>query len=162
MAKTTLSVNGLLMELEVEPHESLNHVLRERLGLTGTKMGCDTGGCGSCTVLVDGKAVYSCMTYALQAEGKQVLTIEGLQDEAGLAPIQRAFVDKGGLQCGFCTPGFVMSAYALLLASGEPSDAQIRDALVGNICRCTGYVKIIDSVKAAASSKKPRAARRRA
>lgn len=159
MEKVTLSVNGRLAVLEIEPHESLNHVLRERLGLTGTKRGCDTGGCGSCTVLVDSRAVYSCMTYAMQVDGKEVLTIEGLHDEAGLAPIQRAFVEKGGLQCGFCTPGFVMSAYALLLANDQPTDEEIRDTLVGNICRCTGYVKILDSVKAAASSKKSRAAR---
>lgn len=159
MAKVTLSINGRSTPLEVEAHESLNEVLRERLRLTGTKRGCDTGGCGSCTVLVDGKAVYSCMTYAMQVVGKEVLTIEGLHDEAGLAPIQRAFVEKGGLQCGFCTPGFVMSAYALLLPGGEPSDAKIRDALIGNICRCTGYVKIIDSVKEAARAKKTRRAK---
>jgi len=145
--------------LEVEPHESLNQILRERLGLTGTKKGCDTGGCGSCTVLVDGRAVYSCMTYAVQLGGKNVVTIEGLQDQGRLAPLQQAFVEKGGLQCGFCTPGFIMSAYALLLANPNPTDSQIRDALIGNICRCTGYVKILDSVKAAASSKKSRPAR---
>jgi carbon-monoxide dehydrogenase small subunit len=103
--KVGLAVNGRKMELDVEPHESLNHLVRERLGLTRTKRGCDSGGCGSCTVLVDGKAVYSCMTYAMQVAGKEVLTIEGLQGEKGLAPIQEAFVQKGGLQCGFCTPG---------------------------------------------------------
>lgn len=151
--KVGLSVNGRKMEVDVEPHESLNHLVRERLGLTGTKRGCDSGGCGSCTVLVAGKAVYSCMTYAMQVAGKEVLTIEGLNGEKGLAPIQEAFVQKGGLQCGFCTPGFVMSAYALLLANPDPTDSQIRDALVGNICRCTGYVKIIESVKAAGAKR---------
>lgn len=157
MEKVTLSVNGRSVVLDIAPHESLNHLLRERLGLTGTKRGCDTGGCGSCTVLLEGRAVYSCMTYAMQAAGKKVLTIEGLQDEKGLAPVQRAFVEEGGLQCGFCTPGFVMSAHALLLENPDPTDSQIRDALVGNICRCTGYVKILESVRAAAKMKKSRA-----
>jgi carbon-monoxide dehydrogenase small subunit len=156
MEKVSLSVNGRPVALDIETHESLNHLLRERLGLTGTKRGCDTGGCGSCTVLLDGRAVYSCMTYAMQAAGRKVLTIEGLQDEKGLAPVQRAFVEEGGLQCGFCTPGFVMSAQALLLENPDPTDSQIRDALIGNICRCTGYVKILESVRAAANLKKSR------
>lgn len=154
MAKVSLTINGRRLAVEAEPHESLNYLLRERLGLTGTKRGCDSGGCGSCTVLLDGKAVYSCMTYAMQAAGKEVVTIEGLQGEKELAPIQRAFVEEGGLQCGFCTPGFVMSSYALLLANPDPTDSQIRDALIGNICRCTGYVKILKSVKAAVRLKK--------
>ena len=151
--KIGLTINGRNMEVDVQPHESLNHLLRENLGLTGTKRGCESGGCGSCTVMVEGKAVYSCMTYAVQVAGKEIVTIEGLKGEKGLAPIQEAFVEKGGLQCGYCTPGFVMSAYALLLATPDPTEAQIRDALVGNICRCTGYVKIIESVKAASAKK---------
>lgn len=153
MTKVTMSVNGREFVADVEPYESLNELLRDRLGLTGTKSGCDTGGCGSCTVLVDGKAVYSCMTYAMQVIGRKVQTIEGLQDEAGLAPVQRAFVEEGGLQCGFCTPGFIMSAQALLLATPDPTEAQIRDALIGNLCRCTGYVKIVESVKAASKAR---------
>ncbi len=148
-------VNGRAYDLDVAPHESLNQVLRERLGLTGTKMGCDTGGCGSCTVAVDGKAVYSCMMFAFQAVGKSVVTVEGLQNEGQLHPIQQAFAENGGLQCGYCTPGFLMSAYALLLNKSEPTDSEIRDALVGNICRCTGYIKIIQSVKAGSKLRKP-------
>ncbi len=151
--KVRILVNGRAYDLDIEPHESLNQVLRERLGLTGTKMGCDTGGCGSCTVTVDGRAVYSCMMFAMQAVGKSILTVEGLQSGGQLHPIQQAFAENGGLQCGYCTPGFIMSTHALLLDEAEPTDSEIRDALVGNICRCTGYVKIIQSVKAASQLK---------
>jgi carbon-monoxide dehydrogenase small subunit len=154
MERVALSVNGRSYNLQIEPYESLNHVLRERLDLTGTKKGCETGGCGSCTVVVSGKAVYSCMMYALQAVGKKVLTVEGLQSEQALNPLQRAFVENGGLQCGYCTPGFIMSAYALLQGNDEPTDSEIRDALIGNLCRCTGYVKIHKSVKAASEMKR--------
>jgi carbon-monoxide dehydrogenase small subunit len=153
--KIHILVNGRAYDVDIAPHESLNRVLREKLGLTGTKMGCDTGGCGSCTVVVDGRAVYSCMMLALQAENKNVVTVEGLQGEGQLHPIQQAFADNGGLQCGYCTPGFLMSAYALLLNNPEPTDSEIRDALVGNICRCTGYIKIIQSVKAGSKLGKP-------
>jgi len=153
--KLHILVNGRAYDLDIAPHESLNQVLRERLGLTGTKVGCDTGGCGSCTVVVDGKAVYSCMMLAFQAAGKSVVTVEGLQSDGQLHPLQQAFTENGGLQCGYCTPGFLMSAYALLLAKSEPTDSEIRDALVGNICRCTGYIKIIQSVKAGSKLRKP-------
>jgi aerobic carbon-monoxide dehydrogenase small subunit len=153
--KIHILVNGRTYDVDIAPHESLNHVLREKLGLTGTKRGCDTGGCGSCTVAVDGRAVYSCMMFAYQAVGKSVVTVEGLQNEGELHPIQHAFAENGGLQCGYCTPGFLMSAYALLLNKSEPTDSEIRDALVGNICRCTGYIKIIQSVKAGSKLTKP-------
>ncbi|HEV2138204.1 MAG TPA: (2Fe-2S)-binding protein [Nitrososphaerales archaeon] len=153
--KMHILVNGRTYDVDMAPQESLNHVLREKLGLTGTKMGCDTGGCGSCTVVVDGRAVYSCMMFAYQAIGKSVVTVEGLQSDGELHPIQHAFVENGGLQCGYCTPGFLMSTYALLLNKSEPTDSEIRDALVGNICRCTGYIKIIQSVKAGSKLTKP-------
>ena len=149
MEAVALTINGEKISLSVEPFESLNFVIRERLGLIGTKRGCETGGCGSCTVILDGKAVYSCMTYVLQCRGKEVTTIEGLQIGTRLDPLQESFMDKGGLQCGFCTPGFIMASRALLDKSPHPSDAEIRDALVGNLCRCTGYKKIFDSVRAA-------------
>ncbi|MDA4129911.1 MAG: (2Fe-2S)-binding protein [Thaumarchaeota archaeon] len=146
----TLSINGQNFSLAIEPFESLNYVIRDRLGLIGTKKGCETGGCGSCTVIADGKAIYSCMTYALQCQDRKIRTIEGLLKGSELDPIQIGFMDYGGLQCGFCTTGFIMSSRALLDKIPSPSDAQIRDALVGNLCRCTGYKKIFDSVKAAA------------
>ncbi len=150
LVSITLSINGRRFPVSIEPSDSLNYVLREKLGLTGTKRGCETGGCGSCTVIVDGKAAYSCMLYAMQAEGKQIITIEGLQKGDELDPVQESFMDKGGLQCGYCTSGFIMSARALLDSVSRPSEKEIRDALVGNLCRCTGYTKIFESVKAAA------------
>ena len=147
----SLVVNGQETSLRVEPGERLLDLLRERLGLTGTKEGCGNGECGACTVLVDGLAVNSCLYPALEAEGKEVTTIEGLLGPGGrLSPVQRAFVDHGGIQCGFCSPGMIMSATALLAANPSPSDEEIRDALVGNLCRCTGYVQILASVRAAA------------
>jgi len=125
-------------------------VIRDKLGLTGTKKGCETGGCGSCTVIVDGRAVYSCMMYAMQAMGKEIQTIEGLQGELGeMHVVQKSFMEAGGLQCGYCTPGFIMSAKALLDRNPTPSDDEIKDALVGNLCRCTGYTKIFDSIRLA-------------
>jgi len=145
----TLSINGQNFKLSIDPFESLNYVVRERLGLLGTKRGCETGGCGSCTVIVEGRAIYSCMMYAMQCEGRKITTIEGLQNGPELDQIQISFMDKGGLQCGFCTTGFIMSSKALLEKNPSPSEAQIRDALVGNLCRCTGYKKIFESVKAA-------------
>lgn len=146
----SLRVNGRTYRIEAEPHETLNSVLRERLGLTGTKKGCDTGGCGACTVLVDRRPVYSCMMNIFQTEGKEVFTIEGLSLDGQLNPVQDAFVKVGGLQCGFCTPGFVVSATALLDVDPNPSEEEIREVLVGNLCRCTGYSKIIEAVKEAA------------
>ncbi len=144
-----IKVNSVEYSLNIDPYETLNRVLRERLGLTGTKRGCDYGGCGSCTALVDGKAVYSCMYPALKAEGKEVTTIEGLSKGEELDSLQKAFLEHGGLQCGYCTPGFIMSAKALTLRNPDPSERDIRYALSGNICRCTGYSKILESVKAA-------------
>lgn len=149
MEELRISVNGIKYRLFIEPWESLNYVIRERLGLTGTKKGCETGGCGSCTVVIDGKPIYSCMMLALQAEGKEILTIEGLQKEGKLDPVQIAFMNAGALQCGYCTPGFIMVTWALLRQDSNPSESKIRDFLVGNICRCTGYVKIIEAVKMA-------------
>ncbi len=152
MEEVAFSINGQNTSLFIEPFESLNSIIRDRLGLMGTKRGCETGGCGSCTVMVDGRAVYSCMMYALQCQGKKITTIEGLQKGSQLDQVQISFMDKSGLQCGFCTPGFIMSARALLEKVPSPSGEQIRDALVGNLCRCTGYKKIFDSVKDAAEA----------
>lgn len=157
-----LNINGKDYAVEILPSDSLNKVLREYLGFTGTKRGCDLGGCGSCTVIVDGKAYYSCMYPAFRASGRKVLTIEGLEAEDGLLdPIQEAFITKGGFQCGYCTPGFIMSAKALLIQNSAPTDAEIKEAIGGNICRCTGYVKIMESIKYAIElNKQPSAARR--
>jgi carbon-monoxide dehydrogenase small subunit len=144
-----LKINSKKYTVKIEPWETLNYVLREKLGLTGTKRGCDTGGCGSCTVVVDGKPVYSCMMFAFQAEGKDIVTVEGKENDKLLLAIRKGFLEMGGLQCGFCTPGFIMSAYALLLKNPKPTREQIREALVGNLCRCTGYVKIFESIEKA-------------
>lgn len=145
----TLNVNGLQHRLEVDHRWTLLRVLRESLDLTGAKRGCDRGECGACTVLLDGRPVYSCMLLAVQVGRRQVLTVEGLAS-GGLHPVQRAFVERDGGQCGFCTPGFVMSAVALLQARPDPSEEDIRQALAGNLCRCNAYGRIIESVKAAA------------
>ncbi|MBK7580651.1 MAG: (2Fe-2S)-binding protein [Myxococcales bacterium] len=151
----SFEVNGEAARLSVEPHARLIDVLREALGLMGTKEGCSNGECGACTVLVDGRPVCSCLLPALEVEGCKVLTIEGLAGPGGdLSDLQRAFVDKGGVQCGFCTPGMLMSAHALLERTPEPSEAQIRNALTGNLCRCTGYAQIIESVSHAASARR--------
>ena len=154
MAKriVNLSVNGRAREDAVAEHTLLLDYLREQLGLTGSKRGCDGGECGACTVLVDGKPTLSCITLACRCEGKDVLTIESLANNARLSALQSAFNEKLGTQCGFCTPGMVMAAQALLLREPDPSEDQIREALSGNICRCTGYVKIIESVQAAAAA----------
>jgi aerobic carbon-monoxide dehydrogenase small subunit len=156
--KISLYINDRRFNLFVDPGESLNHLIREQLGMIGTKRGCETGGCGSCTLIVDGRAVYSCMMYAMQASGKHITTVEGLQNGSRLDPIQESFMDKGGLQCGFCTTGFIMSAKALLDKNPSPTEEEVRDSLVGNLCRCTGYKKIFDSVMAAADAtrSKPR------
>ena len=147
----TFFLNDRRQSVAIEPGDSLNFVIREKLGLTGTKKGCETGGCGACTVLLDGRPVYSCMTYAMQVRGRKVVTIEGLSGaQAKLDPVQKSFMENGGLQCGYCTPGFIMASKGLLLKNPEPSDSEIRDALVGNLCRCTGYTKIFESVRKAA------------
>lgn len=142
-----LTVDGKEYEVGISTYDSLNKVLREYLGLTGTKRGCDFGGCGSCTVIVNGKACYSCMYPAIRAKGKDILTVEGLEKDGELDSVQEAFVTKGGFQCGYCTPGFIMSVKALLMANPNPTEDQMKDAVVGNICRCTGYVKIMESIK---------------
>lgn len=150
MKQVRLTVNGTLYELNVQPWEALLEVIRDKLGLTGTKEGCGLGECGACTVIMDGKTVNSCLVLAVEADGKQITTIEGLSDGERLHPIQEAFVQRGGLQCGFCTPGMIMSAKALLDENPNPSEAEIRKGLAGNLCRCTGYTKIIESVTFAA------------
>lgn len=146
-----LTVNGKPFEREVDAETRLLDLLREGLHLTGTKEGCGEGECGACTVLIDGRPVNSCLVLAPQADGADVLTIEGVADGDRLHPIQQAFVDAGGVQCGFCTPGFIMSTYALLRDTPDPTDDEIRSALEGNLCRCTGYGKIVEAVQLAAA-----------
>jgi aerobic-type carbon monoxide dehydrogenase small subunit (CoxS/CutS family) len=145
----TVRVNGAPRALLVAPARTLLDVLRTELGLTGAKMGCDDGNCGACTVHVDGRAVKSCLMLAHQARGRDVVTIEGIGTEERLHPLQQAFVDRFAVQCGYCTPGMIMTAKALLDAHPEATEADIRRALYGTICRCTGYVKIIEAVEAA-------------
>jgi carbon-monoxide dehydrogenase small subunit len=148
--RITLTVNGLVYELEVEPRERLIDVLRYKLGYTGVKEGCSTGDCGSCTVLLDGKPVTSCLVLAVSANGKSIVTVEGIAREGKLHPVQQAFVEHGAVQCGFCTPGFIVNSYALLNENPNPDVETIRYWLAGNLCRCTGYQKIIKAVLAAA------------
>ncbi|KLU59803.1 nicotinate dehydrogenase small FeS subunit [Peptococcaceae bacterium CEB3] len=146
-----LRVNGIAHTLEVEPQARLLDVLREQLGLTGAKEGCGEGECGACTVLMDGLAVNSCLVLAHQARGRSITTVEGLAAAGGLDRLQQAFIDQGAIQCGYCTPGMLMSAKALLLAEPDPTEEQIRLALAGNLCRCTGYVNIIKAIREAAA-----------
>ena len=148
--KISFTVNGRVEERDVREDERLLDLIRDDLQLTGAKEGCGEGECGACTVLIDGKAVTSCLVLAPQVDGKEVLTVEGLARGQELHPIQRAFVEKGAVQCGFCTPGFIMSTYALLTANPDPSDEEILAALEGNLCRCTGYAKILEAVRYAA------------
>ncbi len=147
-----LTVNGETQRLVVEPRRLLADVLREDLGLTGTNLGCEHGACGSCTVLVDGQSVRSCLMFAVQANGHEVMTVEGLARDGELHPLQQAFWEKQGVQCGFCTPGFLMTAYELLQRNPNPGKEEIRDALSGNICRCTGYQHIVEAVQSAAQT----------
>ena len=144
-----LKVNGTVWEISARPTARLIDVLRDQMGLTGTKEGCGEGECGACTVIVDGKAVNSCVMLAVQALGKEVLTVEGLDASGELDTLQQKFVEQGAVQCGFCTPGMLMSAKALLMANPLPSDQDIRTALAGNLCRCTGYKTIVAAVRAA-------------
>jgi carbon-monoxide dehydrogenase small subunit len=148
----TISVNGQLHTHEVEPRLLLAHFLRERLGLTGTNLGCDTSQCGACTVLLDGQAVKSCNVLAVQADGGSVTTIEGLASNGNLHPVQQGFWEKHGLQCGFCTPGMIMAATDLLQRNPHPTEEEIRLGLDGNLCRCTGYHNIVAAVKHAAEA----------
>jgi len=150
--RISFTLNGEKVEAEVEPHWTLLRLLREVFELTGAKEGCGMGECGACTVQLDGKAVVSCLLPALEVEGKEVWTVEGLAERSpsGLHPIQQAFVQQGAIQCGFCTPGMIMSAKALLDENPQPTEEEIKTAISGNICRCTGYVQIIRAIKAAA------------
>ncbi len=149
--QVALVVNGVPRTLEVEPRRMLVQLLREDLNLTGTHVGCDTSQCGACTVVVDGMAVKSCTMLAVQADGSAVTTIEGLAPEGGLHPLQQAFWEKHGLQCGFCTPGMIMAATDLLARDPDPSEEAIRHAIEGNICRCTGYQNIVAAIREAAT-----------
>jgi carbon-monoxide dehydrogenase small subunit len=146
----SITVNGVSHRDEVEPRLLLVHYVRETLGLTGTKVGCDTGQCGACTVLMDGQAVKACMVLAVQADGSQLTTIEGVAENGKLHPLQEAFWEKHGLQCGYCTPGMILTACHLLERNPNPTEAQIRHGLEGNLCRCTGYQNIVAAVKEAA------------
>jgi len=153
MKQIRFIVNGETHEVEVQPWDTLLDVIRQKLGLTGTKEGCGLGECGACTVIMNGKTVNSCLVLAMEADGKQVTTIEGVAQGYKLHPIQQAFIDEGGLQCGFCTPGMVISAKALLDENPNPSEDEIRQGIAGNFCRCTGYTKIIKAIKTAAVKK---------
>lgn len=145
-----LRVNGEAYEVYAEPWHTLAEVLRNELGLTGTKQGCDTGYCGACTVLINGKAVKSCVVMARQVQGRDILTVEGLGRDGELDPLQQAFIDKFAIQCGFCTPGMLLSAKALLMENLHPSLEEIKEAITGNLCRCTGYKKIVEAIQAVA------------
>jgi carbon-monoxide dehydrogenase small subunit len=149
--KISVRVNGEQRETEVWPGESLLYALRERLGLPGSKNACEQGECGSCSVLLDGVLVCSCLVLAAQADGHELVTVEGLGSDGQLHPVQQAFAETGAVQCGFCTPGLIVATVDLLARDGQPSDDQIREALSGNLCRCTGYAKIFDAVRLAAS-----------
>ena len=149
-----VTVNGRLYEEDVEPRLLLSHFLRENLGLTGTHVGCVVGECGACSVLLDGKVVKSCLHFAVQADGREVTTVEGLAKNGELNPVQEAFVKNYAFQCGYCTPGMVITSYALLQHNPNPSEEEIRKALAGNLCMCTGYVQIVEAVKEAAEKQK--------
>ena len=149
-----LYVNDHLYDVIISPRDILVDILRKRMGFTGTKKGCGHGDCGTCTVLIDGKAVLACLTLAIACQGKKILTIEGLEKNGSLHPIQQAFVDHGAIQCGFCTPGMILSAKALLDQSPTPDKEEISRGLSGNLCRCTGYKKIVEAVEAAAETMK--------
>ena len=153
MRQIAVTVNGERREAEVEPRQLLVYFLREQLGLTGTNVGCDTSSCGSCTVLLDGESVKSCTVLAVQADGHEVMTIEGLARDGELHPVQQAFHEQHGLQCGYCTPGMVLAAVSLLQEQPNPSEHEIRHALEGNLCRCTGYHNIVLAVQAAAGAR---------
>ncbi len=150
--KLTLRLNGPERTADVAPHESLLTALRERFVLAGSKNACEQGECGSCSVLLDGELVCSCLVLAAAADGRDVRTVEGLAPEGGLHPVQRAFVEAGAVQCGFCTPGLIVATEALLRVETEPTEAEIREALAGNICRCTGYGRIVEAVRRAAGT----------
>ena len=150
--KITLTINSKVYEIPVESNQTLSEVLRDQLRLTGTKVGCNMGDCGACAVIMDGKAVNACLVLAVQANGRDILTVEGLADERDLHPLQRALLEKGAVQCGFCTPGMLLSAKGLLDQNPTPSEEEIKMAISGNLCRCTGYIKIIEAIKSASEA----------
>jgi aerobic carbon-monoxide dehydrogenase small subunit len=150
MHTITLTVNGRPEYVEVPDHLTLLQLLRDGLALTGTKNGCEAGECGACTVLVDGEPINACLMLAVEAEGREILTVEGLAPEGHLTPLQKAFIDRNAVQCGFCTPGMLISAHGLLERTPNPTAEQITEALLGNLCRCTGYVRIVQAVEDAA------------
>ena len=146
-----VAINGEKHEAEVEPRFLLVHLIRDVLRLTGTHIGCDTTHCGACTVLLDGRAVKSCTVFAVQAHGKEIMTVEGLEQDGKLHPLQEGFMQEHGLQCGYCTPGMLMASYAFLKKNPQPDEAEIRRAISGNLCRCTGYVNIVKAIEYAAA-----------
>ena len=150
MHTITVTINGAAEYLSVPSNMTLLQMLREQLGLTGTKNGCEAGECGACTVLLDGEPVNSCMMLAVEADGHQVVTVEGLAEGEELSPLQQSFIDRNAVQCGFCTPGMLTSAHALLQRNPKPTEDEIKEAVLGNLCRCTGYVRIIDAIRVAA------------
>jgi aerobic carbon-monoxide dehydrogenase small subunit len=152
--KINVKINGGLEQVEVSSNMTLLSMLREKLAMTGTKNGCAAGECGACTILMNGEPVNSCMVLAVEADGAELVTVEGLAHEGELDVIQKTIIDKGGVQCGFCTPGVLISTKALLTRNPHPSETEIRAALVGNLCRCTGYVRIVEAVQAAAEQQK--------
>lgn len=154
-----LKVNGVVHNVWVKSSETLLEVLRTKLGLTGTKRGCDVGDCGACTVIMDGKSVPSCLVLAVDAKDKEIITIEGLAGGDKLHPLQKAFVEHGAIQCGYCTPGMILAAKAFLDENPNPTEDEIRQAMSGNLCRCTGYTKIFEAIKAAAESMRDKEAR---
>jgi aerobic carbon-monoxide dehydrogenase small subunit len=149
-----LRVNGESYQVRIEPHRTLLEVLREELFLTGTKEGCGTGDCGACTVILDGKPVLSCITLAVEADGREVTTIEGFSKKGVLHPLQEAFLNEGAVQCGFCTPGMIITSKTLLDENDRPTEPEIRKAMAGNLCRCTGYAKIVKAIQSIAEDKK--------
>ena len=153
--KIKVTVNGQLHEAAIEPRMLLVHFIREILNMTGTHIGCDTTTCGACTVLFDGKPVKSCTAFAVMADGHEIMTVEGLEKDGKLHPVQDGFHQEHGLQCGFCTPGMLMTSFALLQNNPDPSEAEIRCAISGNLCRCTGYVNIVKSIQHAANAQRP-------
>ena len=161
MAQVSLTVNGKVRRAHVEPRLLLVHFLREHLHLTGTHVGCDTSQCGACTVLVDGRSAKSCTIFAVQADGSEVTTIEGVARDGQLHPLQQGFWEEHGLQCGYCTPGMIMSAIGLLNDTPQPTEPQIRAGIAGNFCRCTGYQHIVNAIQHAAGSRGPSAGSRR-
>jgi aerobic carbon-monoxide dehydrogenase small subunit len=152
LQKISVTVNGTAREAEVEPRLLLVHFVRENLSLTGTHIGCDTTSCGACTLLLDGKPIKSCTAFAVMADGREVMTVEGLEKDGKLDPIQDGFHQEHGLQCGFCTPGMMMTSYALLKNNASPTEEEIRWAISGNLCRCTGYVNIVKSIQHASKA----------